>query len=118
MFYIKKSKDKYGTTYNIVLTRGDTFVCTVEPKVKSTGEPYTPEQGDEIRFAMKQDYSDTEPLIEKVIPTNTCILQLDPLDTKELPFGDYVYDIQITMAASGYVDTFIRGEMTLAEEVE
>jgi hypothetical protein len=34
------------------------------------------------------------------------ILELDPEDTKPLPFGSYTYDIEITFA-NGIVDTFI-----------
>ena len=108
----------------ITLTRGDTFVATVE--MNKDGEPYTPQEGDVIRFAVKHptmnasktDYADAEPLIEKVIPNGTLILQLDPEDTKPLGFGDYVYDIQITYA-NGRVDTFITtAQFKLTPEVE
>ena len=72
-----------------------------------------------FRFAMKKDYDDpdTEVLIVKDIPTNTLILQLDPEDTKDLPFGTYVYDIQLTNS-SGEVDTFItKAFFVITEEV-
>ena len=96
----------------ITLTRGDTFIAQIA--LSLNGEPYTPIEGDEIRFAVKHktmtptrsDYSDEEPLILVTIPNDTLILRLDPSDTKDLDFGDYVYDIQITFA-DGSVDTFI-----------
>ena len=99
-----------GTT--IRLTRGDTFICTVS--LTKDGTAYTPVEGDSIRFAMKRNvlnvmktaYIDTEPLIQKTIPINTMILQIDPADTASLPFGEYVYDMEITFA-NGSVDTFI-----------
>lgn len=96
----------------ITLTRGDTFMAKVILVVE--GEEYTPNDEDVIRFAVKnkemtpgrKEYVDEEPLLEKVIPNNSLILRLESSDTKELDFGDYVYDVQITFA-DGSVDTFI-----------
>ena len=96
----------------ITLTRGDTFFAEVQ--IKRDNEPYTPEVGDRVRFALKHsrlnpdgtDYRETDPLILKEIPIDTMILRLDPEDTKPLGFGRYVYDIEITFA-NGIVDTFI-----------
>ena len=54
----------------------------------------------------------------KDIPSDTMLLVLEPEDTKTLPFGKYVYDIQITYA-DGKVDTFItKGRLRLTEEVD
>lgn len=96
---------------HITMTRGDTFIAEVE--ILRDDEPYTPEQGDSVRFALKQnlnargtDYKESVPLILKPIPIDTMILRLDPEDTKPLGFGRYVYDIEITFA-NGIVDTFI-----------
>lgn len=103
---------------DIRLTKGDTFIAHVEAIRRSTGQAYTPVQGDEIRFALKKTYCDTECIIEKNIPYDTMILRIDSEDTKELPTGvPYVYDIQITFA-NGDVDTFINGYLTLKGEVE
>ena len=100
-----------GTT--IYLTRGDTLEARVEAIL-----PYIPKEGDSIRFAMKADYEDPEPLLLKDIPTDTMMLVLDPDDTKHLPFGKYVYDIQLTYAG-GKTDTFIpKGRLRLTEEVD
>ena len=109
----------------IVLTRGDTFRCTVTLHEQVSGEEYTPVQGDVLRFALKHNkmnstgtsYKDEEPVIIKNIPIDTMLLQLDPEDTKPLPFGDYVYDIEITFE-DGTVDTFITTKkFTLTPEV-
>lgn len=96
----------------IILTRGDTLLLKVD--ILKDGEAYTPEDGDVVRFALKHktmtagkgEYTDEEPIFTKTIPNDTLILQINPNDTKELPFADYVYDIQITFA-DGAVDTFI-----------
>ena len=102
----------------IMLTRGDTFKAEVTITDKD-GNPYEPQPGDSVRFAVKKNYTDpdTDVLIVKTIPIDTMILLLEPSDTKELAFGNYVYDIQITTAA-GEVDTFItKASFTLTEEV-
>ena len=104
-----------GTT--ITMTRGDTLRAVVAIQ-QQDGTDYTPVEGEEIRFAMKRKYTDSETLIYRLIPYDTMVLQLDPSDTKQFPFGNYVYDIQITKL-DGTVDTFIdRAKLTLTEEVE
>lgn len=103
-----------GTT--ISLTRGDTFGADIEI-FRPDGTLYTPNEGDQIRFAMKQKISDPEPLILKDIPIETMKLIILPEDTKELPFGNYIYDIQLTKA-NGTIDTFItKSKFILTEEV-
>lgn len=105
-----------GTT--IVATRGDTIKLHVE-LYDSEEHEYIPQEGDRIRFAMKVDYNDAVPVLEKEIPIDTQILKIEPEDTKHLPQpSQYVYDIQITYA-NGDVDTFIdRAKFKLTEEVE
>lgn len=107
----------------IQLTRGDTLQVLVT--ITKDGEEYTPQDGDSVRFALKHeklnakrtDYKDEEPLIIKDIPIDTMILELEPEDTKDLDFGTYVYDIEITFE-DGVVDTFIpAARLNLTEEV-
>ena len=108
----------------IRLTRGDTLLVQLE--LTKNGEEYIPQAGDEIRFALKHkimksdgsDYEDDAPLVYKVIPNDTLVLRIDSTDTKELPFGDYVYDLQITYG-DGIVDTFItNSSFILTPEVD
>ena len=101
---------------NITLTRGDTLKALISI-TDHEGMPYTPKQGDQIRFAMKRNVTDPEPLVLKVIPIDTMTLVIDPEDTKSLDFGTYKYDIQIT-TADGEVDTFITpSNIKITEEV-
>jgi hypothetical protein len=103
--------------YAIAMTRGDTF-RTVIGVTDVNGDPYVPKEGDTIRFACKKNYNDSECLIYKDIPYDTCILQLDPEDTKPMNQPDtYVFDIQIT-TANGDVHTFIKGKLKITEEVD
>ena len=98
----------------ISLTRGDTLCLQVRAIRKGTGEEYTPVEGDKLRFALKHSdmvagrtaFKDLNPLIVKDIPISTMQLKLDPIDTKNLKFGTYTYDIELTFA-SGEVDTII-----------
>ena len=97
----------------------------VQVAIEREEEPYVPVTGDSIAFFLKHDamnskrteYKDPEPLITKTVPIDTMILELDPEDTKQLEFGKYVYDLQLTFA-SGVVDTFINNaEFELVPEV-
>lgn len=104
------------TNKKITLTRGDTLKARIQIN-DPDGNPYTPNDGDQIRFAMKSDYTDKNPIIVKDVPIETMLLILNPEDTKELNFGKYVYDIQLT-TYSGDVNTFIpKGTLILTEEV-
>lgn len=101
---------------SISLTRGDTCAINVEIH-KTNGELYIPNEGDTIRFALKEDVEESTPLILKDIPTDTMMLKIDPEDTKPLAFGVYVYDIELT-TESGEVYTFItRSRFKITEEV-
>ncbi len=102
----------------IKMTRGDTFERKVDIFLdKEHKQQYIPVEGDYIRFAMKKKYTDEAPIILKEIPIDTCLLHLEPNDTKELAQpSEYVYDIEITMN-NGFVDTFIEGKLYITEEV-
>lgn len=102
---------------DITLVRGDTLLLQI--KIMKQGNPYIPKEGESIRFAMKNRYTDPDEkvVLVKQIPINTLVLELEPEDTKSLPMKSrYVYDIQFT-DNEGRVDTFIKGTLTLDEEV-
>ncbi len=104
-----------GTT--ITLTRGDSFAADISI-FQPNGQRYVPSEGDSVRFAMKKTIKDLKPLIIKDIPIETMKLVLEPEDTKDLDFGSYIYDIQLTKS-TGEIDTFItKSSLTLTEEVE
>lgn len=106
---------KVDSNYNISLTRGDTGVFTIE-LVDDEGAPYTPKGGDTIRFALDKKYGVADPLIRKDIPPETLILQIDPEDTKELDFGTYYYDLELT-DAFGHVSTILIAKFNVTKEV-
>lgn len=101
---------------NIILTRGDTFKAQVVIKDKSNNE-YVPGDGDIIEFGVKKNFNQEEFLIKKTVPNDTLILRIEAEDTKGLPYGTYVWDMQLTKA-NGDVTTFItKASLTLTEEV-
>lgn len=100
---------------DISLTRGDTLLLRVFLENKD-GSKRTLEGGDSLRFALKKSYRDNRCLVIKPIPTDTMLLELEPLDTKNLQFGRYDYDIELT-DSEGHVSTPIIGSLTLTKEV-
>lgn len=108
---------KIDSNNNITLTRGDTLTLTVG--LTKDGEPYTPEEGDVIRFAVSNVYKTQfgyELLIEKTIPHDTLTFTV-PADETELDYREYVYDIEVTHS-DGCVDTFISAKLTITGEVK
>lgn len=56
-------------------------------------------------------------MILKQIPIDSMTLRIDPEDTKNLNFGTYVYDVELT-TKDGIVDTFITpSSFKITEEV-
>ena len=99
---------------NITLTRGDSamFVIALED---IDGEPYTPQDGDRLRFALGKNWG-RDTIFVKNIPLDTCVLELVPEDTKELAFRTYKYDVEFT-DSGGHVSTIILGDFTVDKEV-
>lgn len=114
-----------GTT--IYLTQGDTLDITLDltyelledAPLDTPEEPYVPNEGDSIRFAIKSNYKDTNPIIVKDIPTDSMRLRLESSETKLLQARKkpYRYDIELTQS-DGTVITFIdRAEFYSTDEV-
>lgn len=91
----------------ITATRGDTIIIDVNI-FDEQGNLYEPDPSDELRFALKKNYNDDEPLLVKDIPVDTCQLRIESNETKHLiQPGDYVYDIQLTYGNGTIVSTII-----------
>lgn len=110
--------DIVGST--VTITKGDSVRLTIQI-VNQRGETYTPEEGDQIRFALKKSYTDEQPILLKTIPTDTLELYITSQETKALQAGKkvgaYKYDIELTKT-DGTVDTIIpRADFIVLEEV-
>ena len=100
-----------GTT--IKLTRGDSMFLALTI-YDDAGDPYEPLGTETVRFAVKgaelnragTEFVDEEPLVEKSMTydstDNTWSLHLVPSDTAALGFGNYKYDIQITIGSDNF----------------
>lgn len=115
-------------TNNIWLTRGDTLtlkvnlereVPPVPPATEPTIEPYVPQTGDVIRFAVSKGYK-SEPSYElkfkETIPHDTLTFTASSEKTS-IDYMTYNYDVEITYA-DGTVDTFISGKFTITGETD
>ena len=98
----------------IYLVQGDTLQVLISLKY-GDGTEYEPEPGDKLRFALKMDIDDENPIIIKEIPTDTMTLELTPEETN-LEVGNYVYDIELSVG--DYVNTVIpNAKMIICAEV-
>ena len=98
----------------IQITRGDSAIFSLAI-TKESGEAVTLAGGDKVLFTVKRTTRDKEVLIQKDITGGFLVLL--PSDTAELPYGFYVYDVQLTYA-DGEVDTIIPPNLfSVCEEV-
>lgn len=87
----------------IMLTRGDTATLLVSLQ-NCDGTQYEMQDGDVLDLAIKKRVCDVDALIAK--QSTDGVFEFAPSDTKELPFGGYKYDVQLT-TADGDVYTVI-----------
>lgn len=106
---------KFLNSFGIQATKGDTIIMPIVV-FNNDNSIYQVQTGDVINFGLKENYEDSECLIEKTIDNETLTLVLEHDDTKNLEVGTYVYDIQITKA-NGEVNTFISSNIQITNEV-
>ena len=114
---------------NITLTKGDTLTLTVSlyhevppvpPATEPTVEPYTPEEGDSIRFAVSNGYvgeAAYKLLYYCTVPTDTLTFTVPATETVKFEYKTYNYDVEITHG-DGSVDTVISGKLTITGEAK
>lgn len=70
------------------------------------GINWVPEDGTPIRFSVKCDIGRFKPVIQKdyVVYNGFVSIDLLPIDTFALPFGEYVWDIRLSFDNADYVD--------------
>ena len=100
---------------DVELTRGDTARLTVSV-TDNEKQPYTVREDDVLTLTVKGKYEDSEPLIEKKI-TGETTFHIEPKDTKELAFGSYKYDVQITTADGDNYTIIADKKFKVANEV-
>lgn len=89
----------------ISMVRGDTLIADLLI-YDTTNNPYPPVTGDVLTFSIKRTVYDEQPVLSKIIPTDSLKLTLTPNDTRELEIGNYVYDVCLAKA-DGEVHTIV-----------
>ncbi len=87
--------------YEITLTRGDSAEFDIE-LLNADGSSYDIQEFDMIEFTVKKNVYSTNTLIHKVGSR----INIEPYDTADMSYGEYVYDVQVTFQ-DGSVDTVI-----------
>ena len=96
---------------DIYLDRANDFSAKIGFK-----ETYTPQPNDVITFVMKKTVAQKEPTLEKNISPVVLRLVIDPEDTKDLPFGTYIYNLKLYMAGGNKKErTFVKGNFIIGE---
>jgi hypothetical protein len=83
---------------SIRLTRGDTARFLVPITNDLTGTTYELTDSDKLTLTIKKKETDSQPLVQKVL-TGSNSFHILPSDTKNLSFGKYVYDVELTTEA-------------------
>lgn len=99
---------------NIALIRGDSGAFTIS--ITDTDcNAVTLADGDVLTFTLRRTPRSPTIVLQKTITDGT--LTINPSDTHDMPFGSYVYDVELRRA-DGYTDTIIPPhEFLLLEEV-
>lgn len=83
-----------------------------------SGEVYEPTETDKIYFRVKRNATAKDILIEKEIPYDTMLLQLNEADTKNLKFGVYYYEIELVTETDYHFTAIANTEFEITEELE
>nr|DAW29654.1 MAG TPA: hypothetical protein [Caudoviricetes sp.] len=99
---------------NISMIRGDSGVFTITI-TDTNGSPVELTEGDVLTFTLRRTPRSPTIVLQKTITDGT--LTINPSDTQDMPFGSYVYDVELKRA-DGYTDTIIPPhEFCILEEV-
>ena len=96
---------------NIYMTRGDTATINLSIKDKDKNE-YELGEGDVVVFSAKREVEDKNYVIQKTFVDKEIVIESE--DTKLLPFGEYVYDVQLTFV-DGKVATVVTPSKLILE---
>ena len=86
---------KVSTTGVIQLTRGDTARLEVSITNLQDGKPYDIRADDTVTLTVRRTISSPDITFQKVC-VGTGSFYISPDDTKNLDYGKYIYDVQVT----------------------
>ena len=96
---------------NIYLTRGDSATLSLEV-TDQEGNPYTPKEGDEFIFSVKNNELVVPYELTKIFNSDLEIF-ITSEECAHFNFGTYLFDIKLVN--NGIVDTFIVGNLIIEE---
>lgn len=88
---------------NISLIRGDSGAFAISV-TDTDGNAVALTDGDVLTFTLRRTPRSPTIVLQKTITDGT--LTINPSDTQDMPFGSYVYDVELCRA-DGYTDTII-----------
>lgn len=80
---------------NVKHMRGDTGIIKVE-LYGADGSPFEFRDGDSATLTIKKKISDEKPVLQKTTTDGLFVFQHE--DTQDMKYGNYWYDIQVTLA--------------------
>ena len=95
----------------IHLTRGDSAVLLLKIR-KNDDTEYELQAGDSVLFTVKNSVYDTAVIMQKKLTGGA--IKLNPDDTKNLQYGTYYYDVELTQS-DGFVATVIGPQKLIVE---
>lgn len=101
----------------IRLTRGDTAFIEVK-LLDDKGEKYEAKETDKLYFRLKRNSTLKDILIEKEISIDSLTLELQEDDTKNLKFGDYIYEIELVTIENYHFTIIANTGFTLTTELD
>ena len=110
----KGSKMLKVTGSDVQLTRGDTAFFNLSITLDD-GTAYYRESGDKLIFTIKKSYNSEYEYVQKEI--SELSFAITPEDTRELDYGNYWYDIELTTVDGGVYTVIGPARFIIREEV-
>lgn len=105
-------------SYNgsIYLTRGDSATIKINLKNKDTNRVHVLDPMDKLTFTVKKSTKDTNHLFQIVV-FGESVFHILQDHTKDLEFGDYVYDVQLDTVDNDTITVIEKSAFVVGEEV-
>lgn len=101
---------------SIKLTRGDTARLTVSITNDLTKDEYQIADTDVLTLSIKKSIRDTTTAVQKSV-TGSGTFYIEPVDTKDLEFGKYKYDVQLTTSGGEIYTVISPNDFEIMQEV-
>lgn len=107
---------KISPSGDIELTRGDSALFQVDIRNDETGEAYVMKPTEELTMTISSTVYEEGYLLQKTaIGTN--IIEFKPIDTSNMEYGTYKYDVQLTTNSKDVFTVVPPSNFKLAYEV-